>query len=276
LWVEAKLDAPYSGPDQLGKYVAALGGRPAADRALVVLAPARRHADLRGLDGSPLVFALERNTRSDGIGPWFVSWQRVYDAVQSAAARPATPSHVRWLACEFLAFLDEQELKPMRLTEAHVRALGTITEAENAIGQIVEAVTRIVDASWNRTTAGPPRVRKGYVELLYDTGHGATGEQRERAVRLPWKTDTRFGWGIDGAEAFAGITFGDDGPLRRRGYDDWRAQFDDDAWRDEPQAHWLWRIHKLNAVAALPADEQAAHLATFVTATFDELTRSAT
>jgi hypothetical protein len=213
VWVEAKYKAPYSDRDQLAKYVAALGREQADARVLLVLAPAYRHRDLLAPDGSRLPFASERDATSDGVGPWFVSWERVYRALEGAAALPTTPAHVCWLARELLAFLGKKGLKPVPLKPEHVEALDIIGEAETAIGAIVEAATAMIDEAWPaRTTEGDARVAGGYLELLYQpTSPGG------RSGGGPWQTDTRFGWGIDGGKAFAGIAFSaESGPLTGR------------------------------------------------------------
>jgi hypothetical protein len=275
VWVEAKYRAPYSSRDQLAKYLAALRHEQADDRVLLVLAPAYRHHDLLGPDGSRLMFASERDNTSDGIGPWFVSWQRVYECLVAAARLSTTPSRVRWLAGEFLAFLAEKGLKPVPLTAKHVAALDIAEEVATAIGTIVERATAEIDEAWPwRTTEGNPRVTAGYLELHYRPRPRAMSPVR-RSGRGPWGRDTRFGWGIDGGRAFAGIVFDtQSGPLaRRRDNEAWRFQFSE-AWLDD-DAGWLWRDLDLKVVARQPANRQAGKLAEFVTATFDELSESA-
>jgi hypothetical protein len=250
VWFEVKLDSPWSGEDQLDKYLETLAGDRSTVRALVVLAPARGYAKLVRQDGTPLPLAAMRDPQaSAGLGPWFVSWQDVGRAVEAARVG-ATAPHVGWLADEFLTFLYEQGLRSMPLTTEHLAALRAIAEAENALYNLVEQTIDAIDERWALVTQRVPTLRDGYLELLYQAP----------------EADAKYGWGIHRDEVFAGVVFeGDDAPESLMALDALLG------WESDARQGWAWHTKPLSEVTTASPQAQSKELALFVNKTFEAL-----
>lgn len=226
--------------------------------------------------GRCCVTAPSAKQRGPGqTGPWFVSWQQLYKAVQAArSSRRPSNSHVGWLKNEFLTFLEEHGLKPMTLERRHVDALRWRAEADDAITELLTAAAEIIDGKWTakhpRPVANP---RNAYLEFRYRTSPKRVGARNTQR----WRPGTELSWGIDADRVFAGVVFPEGGPLRSRNNEAWLAQHTTDHRKQMPDRHsrWAWQELTLQHVLGLAEGAQATRIASFVDDTFTQLLASA-
>lgn len=97
IWIEAKLQSPLSGGDQLTKYADALRTQSAQHKLLVLLAPARRRRE------------LERHLpRGHKVPSVFASWSDMHRILDNWCRSAGSNSRRRWLVQEAMAYMDEQ------------------------------------------------------------------------------------------------------------------------------------------------------------------------